>query len=1230
MAEEEESTAVKLKIHYTFDTEHKNNHLCRPPQSFHVLTAEFNGPIGVIDLKSCLGPITGASPELTNFAEVDYTVYSYDVSEEDSPLTGHGLLSKLLSSEQDQSNENEIMITGKITQSNMAKFKKNAEPFLEIKLKLTPLSASFQRQRSGSVSSNHESISHWQATNSQPQSIIDRPQSPADMSRLDNVQRMVTEGVPRADSFSNGYGQWHPASRPSSRPGTPTQTQPYASMPPGSTHSVQYPMYINHPPTHERRGSESGYWTADEAFEDGPARKRAKTTKVQRATKDNFNIGHQPNSLRTAAMGASSLRMYQPTPMNPGAALQRGISTEEPVRPPTPVPQPRARKLNKRTQSRQNNMEIAEPSSPLQHAPTQNVPPFSNASTPEDVRERPRPRSATNTPIEMPSSPPVMMHHQTSPGLPSPPAVRQSQPKINNQDSGYFSTHTDIVHSTIEESKEPDIFADFQINQNYGEIDFSNFVNESFDLDMNLQSPMDTSQPTHDHYTPVFDDESSYEGPTPQADAPQTKPLPVAPTTQAQTIPVPMLMQTAAPGGTASTEPKQHDEFQRPKLPAQVVVKQFNGVNKNGRPNPTLLPRARMPASSNSQPPPFQRAQSTLPSVPASDPGTRSYKRSKTWTADMSDVPMSESLNTEEGKARARKRIGKEQTKARLESAIATGGMPPFCHNCGVIETPAWRRGFTKTFDNAVYPYESYPTSLDVGEMCYKAPHETNEDGGIKTWKGWRVERKSDAPDADDWEQINLCNPCGLWFHKMKVPRPPEKWQKKEPKKEKKRKRPPKPPKSRTQPRRSATGGFDSDMPESDAQEPGSEDSSPADTSAEDGMEDNNDTPGDENQEPELPPIPQSMTARFGRRTVLFADLDTRQVKSSPLARGTSAMPIDIDLTPNKPLRRVLFPSPGSNQDRQSSVPLMDKHNEQLLPSLVRRSPRLNKVRDLFAAGPVAVPMISIDGTAEVIGKENVTPCATRVVHELDDDLFGDFDDAMPPPPTTPTPKRRSERIQSRTPQTARSVSREFGAVISGNARKTPKSPKTPGRKQDQDVLSNLFIDSAARKLDFESMTPFTQQMAIAISVAVTPTSRQSSTRTGVTPGQQTLENPSASTFDFPNLPSLEGSSPSRGGLGDLFSDFPTERLFSEIETMIATDAPMPSSPPVQQVGWDESIDHMVELEHFESQDWSWFGNEQEDTSKLQTPRKQGGHLTVTTPGKSALRRSPRRAGREY
>jgi hypothetical protein len=142
------------------------------------------------------------------------------------------------------------------------------------------------------------------------------------------------------------------------------------------------------------------------------------------------------------------------------------------------------------------------------------------------------------------------------------------------------------------------------------------------------------------------------------------------------------------------------------------------------------------------------------PPLPSSDPAPRALQRAQTWAPD-SDVPMSDALTGEETKAKAasKKKVGKELTKARLENAIANGQMPPFCDNCGAIETPAWRRAFAKIYKSG---WENVETSLSYGECCFKEPIDHNADGTVKTFRGFKVEKR--AGDGDDWVAITLCN----------------------------------------------------------------------------------------------------------------------------------------------------------------------------------------------------------------------------------------------------------------------------------------------------------------------------------------------------------------------------------------------------------------------------------------------------------------------------------------
>ena len=74
---------------------------------------------------------------------------------------------------------------------------------------------------------------------------------------------------------------------------------------------------------------------------------------------------------------------------------------------------------------------------------------------------------------------------------------------------------------------------------------------------------------------------------------------------------------------------------------------------------PAPVPRARQMEEE-------MRSLSQLPQVPASDPAGRSLHRSNTWAGDMSDMPTSDAVMAEDIKRRPKKRVGKEQTKARL------------------------------------------------------------------------------------------------------------------------------------------------------------------------------------------------------------------------------------------------------------------------------------------------------------------------------------------------------------------------------------------------------------------------------------------------------------------------------------------------------------------------------------------------------------------------------------
>lgn len=680
---------VRLKVLYTFDVEQKDNHLARYPQPLEVQTAfiDETSQIGVVDLRTCLEAVTTASPELITNTDNDYTVYAYDYSEPDTPLVGQGMLSKTIATQaQGQTSESDAMVTGRVTKNLMGLFSKNAQETLEVKLRFTPVNAFPQRYRSGSVSSQDGGRPQWQ--NGLSSQTLPRSASPVDTSGLEAMQRMLSgDNMQAMGNSSSG-----------SRPGTPVASQNFNLVPrqPGSTHSRPVSRSGIRQPSHVRCESfNSGYYSGDENNDDGPARKRAKTSKVDWPTKTNLNIERQSDSLRVAASTASSVRLHRPIAINPAAmaAMQQGQPTEEPVRPPTPVPavksgRPRGRPRKNAPSNLNHGSQVRDSSPMVEHAPQPQLLSVSITS-PEDSRLR----SVSSTPANIPSSPPVMPDPQqpavTSPALP---------PMINsNHDSGFMSGALD------------DIFGDESMLQ------FDDFMLEK----LHQTGGQPQLQQITDSLPPVFEDGNEMMDSLTQYPKPQMEPPPLP-------------------------------FNQRPVSRAQSYTPGSRPSVSSPRLAPAPIPRARQIMEEQ------QRTKSSLPpQVPKSDPAPRALQRAQTWAPD-SDALMSEAPTMEEARAKAasKKKVGKEQTKARLENAIANGEMPPFCDNCGSIETPAWRRGYAKVFH---CPWDEVETSLDPGQCCFKEVLTHNEDGSVKTFRGYKVEKLT-GDDDENWLAITLCN----------------------------------------------------------------------------------------------------------------------------------------------------------------------------------------------------------------------------------------------------------------------------------------------------------------------------------------------------------------------------------------------------------------------------------------------------------------------------------------
>lgn len=704
---------MKLKVYYTFDAQHQHNHLAKWPHTLNVQTAQQSETveIGVVDLQTCVEAITSASPELTSLNTNDYTVYAYDYTEDDAPLDSQGRLSNLLEDDENFQKEQGKMVSGLVKKNKMAMLMGNGQEILEVKLRLTPVPMHVQMtstQRRNSMTSNngmdfasqHRPGGAVMATSTRSTEYMSNSNSPPiDTSGLEAMQQMLSQGVrPRERSGSQA-----PDSRPPSRVGTPVHNQPATSNIRPSTNAASRPASRagTWQPAHSRRDSfNSGYYSGEENHEEGPSRKRAKIAPVD-YRKANNNIEQQSESLRIAASTASSVRLHRPTPINPATnpaqALQTGASLEEPVRPPTPVPtktgRPRGRPP-KRNSSGLRKKQNTQTSSPYR-APVQLQQPIpeSAGSSPEEVRAP----SISSTPANIPSSPPVMHDtsvYPTSPALPELPRLSAAD------DSGFMSGNFD------------DIFGDNDQCQ------FDEFINTKTD-DVTL---VENELPSGEKHMPSYGFPPTFEEGNEVEELPNPHLASILPEQQG----------TRAPAALARSQTTVNPVSTLPRIAPGPPPRYWGGTEREAI------------------------ARANLPPVAASDPVQRPMQRSNTWTGDMSDIPMSDAPNGSEAKMKvaAKKRPGKEQTRSRLEAALATGELPPYCANCGAIETPAWRRAYSKDFS---CPWEEVQTSLEDSACCYKEITTRNPDGTVKTFKGYKVTHVKN-PDDEGWIPISLCN----------------------------------------------------------------------------------------------------------------------------------------------------------------------------------------------------------------------------------------------------------------------------------------------------------------------------------------------------------------------------------------------------------------------------------------------------------------------------------------
>ena len=515
----------------------------------------------------------------------------------------------------------------------------------------------------------------------------------------------------------------------------------------------------------------------------------------------------------------------------------------------------------------------------------------------------------------------------------------------------------------------------------------------------------------------------------------------------------------------------------------------------------------------------------------------------------------------------------------RLQASIAKGETPQYCSHCGAIETPTWRKLYVKECEGKPSPLDSAEGEGEtVGVAVTHRDPITSEPTRFVIRKS--MKKTKESRPGEGFVDKMVCNPCGLWFNKFKIMRPPDKWGRRSGTR-------------RTRKAKSSEGGVGGEGEfgmSTDGIEPQSEafftDQVGPDDAGEDGDEDGEgqaDGADEGRKEPQrvLPhpgrrPRANSLSTEELRRghshgqwnaSQLDAAL-TRTIQSSPVRfHGSQKSPIEVDELTPRPTRRLLFPSPRKDGEVKS----LDD-NAQV--SLKAMPPSISPGKALKEGVEIAFDHSNTSiFEAFTFDKENLAPGLFEGDLDADDELARLFENGTPGAlfKTTPfkTPRKSPRSNGSRgagTPRNLQQLNHLLKTPTPGRSGKrkplTPNANAANGANLNTGPINDFMTSPSSSSRYFLRSTPSR------LSRNNTP-GRQSSGGNGISPfslhlaqmlsdatnadgSQQFPSSPSrgmAAAFDFSDLPTF--STPGRPGMltdadwegleGIMSSEFPAD-----------------------------------------------------------------------------------------
>jgi hypothetical protein len=1090
------------------------------------------------------------SPELVAKLGHDYTVYAYDFSEYETPLVGQGMLSWILASASSTPNapadESQTMVTGRVCKNILGLFGNGMKETLEVKLKLVPVPNSMQHEYVESMERYH-SLSQLMPEGFDYNAWSDFLKENPALGQLAQPTPMMPM-MPMQSSQRSSLGGYEPFHQMLTR-NSPSQepmrtdsfydqsnmsfnTQPTrASSPAMSTLSFHHYQYNpeSRPTSRASIRSEASFshqqlevqdqYTVEHQ-EEGPPKKRARIVQTKRPKKTPLTTH---DSLRVTASTAASVRLHRPLAAHPTATL---ASAESIPRAPTPRPGDVAF-------GQRGGRRPPAPSA-LRHASMDEGRPYmspydSNAYSDNamDSADDERGVSPEGTPMDMPSSPPLAPQRTASPDPSSPPLPTLPLPN----DSGFVS---DMGLGLDEETIDPG----------------SNIWDGS-DLPIAPEArtrrrPDRSGNPWQQVNPGPIDRLPQSYVPRPKQHYRKPVPQPVAQSIEQQ------------PGSiqeTSHASREQHPYIQGNNREhamsgqdlAQFCPSRTNKQQTDQQTGQGTTPQANSPDGIASHVSPVSEndthmySRSATPNLPAQKPKPSRGKglaRSQTWSGagePMSDAPTpSDPANPRSGSGARRKKYIKE----KMEQAIAAGELPPHCKNCGEIDTPTWRKAFTRIEYGSPDGIEISKDTTGTGIIAYKVIEPTEENNGHLSYHVFKNNVTRDEKEGKLFEELNLCNPCGLWLIKKGSMRPQKLWDKSD--RGTKRKR-------QATAARSKFISQDDDLA-SDAAVPHSEPVIPEESARGAASLENN---TDSIMAPPPPALARASSLQASNASSFekgaAEEALRRAIQSSPAGlRGSRHTPIDVDpdLTP-RPTRRILFPSSHKEEETRSVSP-NTVHRTEVSKDVAPQKPRCQRCRKLHRGCDRERPCGCCDSAG--IGYDGCVPCEmprtnwfeTPVVQMASVGEENPDKENCPPPPCDENDDLAHLFEDSTSLKTTPQKDMLFQDLLKtptpGSRRRNPLTPRR-GTDHADSLMSpsrmtpsrNILTPRGTRAVTVAPETPFTRQLNALLSDC-------------------NYSSPSQA-IDFSSFPTF--NTPGRVQFGDFMN-----------EDFMSSDMPMPSSPP--------------------------------------------------------------------